>query len=110
MSEQRDDRRFSRFPAEHTALVRTVDAGVEGFARTNAVSVGGCGIVTRELIAAGLAVEVVLTIEGRIVQVFGRTVYSRPVEDGLTEVGVEFLDVSPEDLELLEEVLAERAG
>ena len=107
MSEDRTDRRFPRIPSEHTALITTIAGGAEGFARTNSVSVGGCGVVTREPIGPGIAVEILLTIEGRVVQIFGRTVYARPLEDGLNEIGVEFLDVMAEDVALLESVLGD---
>ena len=107
MSENRSERRFRRVPTEHTALVTTIAAEVEGFARTNSVSIGGCGILTREPIGAGVAVEILLTIEGRIVQVFGRTVYERPLGDGQIEIGVEFLDVIAEDAALLESILGD---
>lgn len=104
-NEASEHRRFPRFPARHTALLRTIDAEAEGFGRTIVVSVGGCGVLTREEIPAGVAVELMMTIDRRVVQVVGRTVYTRPVEDGLTEVGVEFLDVADEDVELLRETL-----
>lgn len=105
MNDQAEHRRYPRFPAKHTALLRTIDADAEGFGRTNAVSVGGCGVLTREEIPSGVAVELLMTIDRRVVQVVGRTVYTRPVEDGLTEVGVEFLDVAEEDVDLLRATL-----
>ena len=107
MSDDRDKRRFPRIPSEHTALVTAIAGGLEGFARTNSVSVGGCGIVTHEPVGAGVAVEILLTIEGRVVQVFGRTVYERLLEDGQNEIGVEFLDVMAEDAALLQSVLGD---
>lgn len=105
MSLHRAERRFPRSPAKHTALVKTIDAGVEGFACTSNVSVGGCSILTREPVRAGVAVELMVTIDSRVIQVFGRTVYSREVEPGRVEVGVEFLDVIEEDAVLLESLL-----
>lgn len=105
MNEIDDHRRYPRFPARHTALLRTIDAEAEGFGRTNAVSIAGCGVLTRESIPPGVAVELLMTIDRRVVQVVGRTVYARPVEDDLTEVGVEFLDVADDDVELLRETL-----
>ena len=44
-----------------------------------------------------------------VVQVTGRAVYARTSEDGRREVGIEFLDVSRDDRQLIEEVLAELA-
>lgn len=109
MSDQAEHRRYPRFPAKHTALLRTIDAEAEGFGRTNVVSIGGCGVLTREEIPPGVAVELLMTIDRRVVQVVGRTVYARPVEDGRTEIGVEFLDVADEDVELLRDTLESSA-
>ena len=106
MNEHGAQRRYPRVRAEHTALVRTIDADVEGFARTNAVSVGGCGMLTRERFDEGVAVELMLTLDQRVIHLIGRTVYARSVEGDRLEVGVEFLDVAQEDRELLEELIS----
>lgn len=105
MSEHHGERRFPRFDAEHTALLKTIDEGAEGFARTRVVSIGGCGIVLPEPIPSGVAVELLLAIESQVFQLFGRTIYSRRIGPDRVEVGLEFLDVVEEDADLLESVL-----
>ena len=62
-------------------------------------------MLTVEELEPGLAVELMLTLEQRVVQLIGRTVYSRRVEAGRVEVGVEFVDVPAEDRELLEDLI-----
>jgi hypothetical protein len=104
-----DHRRYPRIPAEYTVLVRSIDPPTEGFARTNVMSSGGCGFLTREPIEAGGTLELLVTIEGVVAQITGRSVYVRPAEENRREVGVEFLDVSADDRELIERVLVEHA-
>ena len=105
MSDQFTERRFPRFATERTALVKTIGEDVEGFARTSAVSIGGCGIVLPGPIRTGATVELLLSIDSRVFQLFGRTVYSRELEPGRVEVGLEFLDVMEEEAVLLESLL-----
>lgn len=100
-----DHRRYPRIPAEYTVLVRSIDPPTEGFARTKVMSRGGCGFLTREPIKAGGALELLVTIGGAVVQITGRSVYVRAAADGRREVGVEFLDISADDRELIEQVL-----
>lgn len=99
-------RRFPRIPAEYTVLVKSIDPPAEGFARTNVLSRGGCGFLTREPIEAGAAVELLITVGGEVILITGRVAYSRFLDDGRREVGIEFLDISADDRQLIEEILS----
>lgn len=99
-----EHRRYPRIPARYAVLVRCIDPPVEGFARTSDLSIGGCGVLTEERIPAHTTVELLITVEHQIVRVTGRTVYSHVRPGGLCEIGVEFLDVAYEDVELIEQI------
>ncbi len=103
-----EHRRYPRIPARYAVLVRCIDPPVEGFARTSDLSIGGCGVLTEERIPAHAAVELLITIDHQIVRVTGRSVYSRPRSDGRHEIGIEFLDVAYEDVELIEKIFVSK--
>ncbi len=105
MGQHEVERRYPRFEAEHTAFVRTIDEGAEELARTRMVGVGGCGVVLPQELPAGVAVELLLTVDQQVLQLFGRTVYCRPIGEGRVEVGLEFLEILEEDAALLESAL-----
>lgn len=62
-------------------------------------------MLTAEQLEPGLAVELMLTLDQRVIHLIGRTVYSRRMEGNHVEVGVEFVDVPAEDRELLEDLI-----
>ncbi len=101
----KDRRQYPRIAAEHTVLIESVDHSATGFARTHVVALGGCGFLTRESLDPGNELDLLVTLDGRILRARARTVYSRPLPDGRSEVGVEFLEISEEDLRLLEGAL-----
>lgn len=104
------ERRFPRFEAEHTAVVRTIDDNAEELARTRSMGIGGCGVVLPQALPAGVAVELLLSVDHQVLQLFGKTVYCRPIGEGRVEVGLEFLEVMEDDAALLESVLAAAAS
>jgi c-di-GMP-binding flagellar brake protein YcgR len=103
-----EHRLYPRIPARYAVLVRCVDPPVEGFARTSDLSIGGCGVLTDEPIPANAHVEMLITVAHQIVRVTGRTVYSQERDDGRREIGVEFLDVAYEDVELIERIFTSK--
>jgi hypothetical protein len=105
----KDRRQFPRIAAEHTVLIESVDHSTTGFARTQVVALGGCGFLTRETLDLGDELDLLVTLGGRILRVRARTVYTRSAPDGRNEVGVEFLEISEEDLRLLEGALVVEA-
>ncbi len=104
-------RRFPRVPAENALLVKKLgEEDSELLARTRSVSSGGCMFVHHEPVGVGTAVELFISLPGRVVKAQGRVVWEREKAPGSVEVGVEFLRVSPEDRRALEAALAARAA
>ncbi len=100
-------RRFPRVPAENAVLVKKVgEEDSELLARTRSVSCGGCMFVHRESLGVGTAVELLISLPGRVIKVQGRVVWESVTAPASVEVGVEFLRISAEDRRALESALA----
>lgn len=92
-----EGRRFPRIPARTTILLESLGSdGVEELARTRTVGRGGCGLLSPEPLVIGSALRILISVHHEVVRARGRVVYCHPAETGY-EVGVEFLDISPED-------------
>ena len=100
-------RRYPRVPSGNAVLVRCLGGThtAEGFAKTEVVGLGGCMFVSDELLGIGSVLEVLISVEGRVLNTIARVVYENPKEPSHIEVGVEFLEISPDDREELGRLL-----
>jgi hypothetical protein len=90
-------RRFPRIASHHSVLVTKLDDGAEGFAMTKTIALGGCGFVSSERVGVGSSVELLIAIDrDHVIKALGRVVYERVLEDGYSEVGVEFVHMNDE--------------
>jgi hypothetical protein len=104
-------RRYPRVPAENALLVKKIgQEDSELLAKTRTVGVGGCMFVHREPLGVGSAVELLISLPGRVIRVQGRVVWETVVGPDQVEVGVEFLRISPEDRHALEAALSTHAA
>ena len=102
---EQDNRRFPRMPSANVALVKSLSAeGSEDFAKTRSMGLGGCGLHSREPLGVGTPLELLISVEQRVVSVRGRVVYEHPEADGW-EAGVEFLDLDPDAREAIGRLL-----
>jgi hypothetical protein len=100
-------RRFPRVPSENAILVRRIgESDSELLAKTRSVSSGGCMFVHHEQVGVGAAVELLISLPGRVIKVEGRVVWESAAAPGQIEVGVEFLRIAPDDRRALEAALA----
>ena len=96
-------RRFPRIASNHSGLVTKLDSGVEGFAMTKTMALGGCSVVTSERVGIGSAVELLIAIDrDHVIKALGRAVYERQLEDGYHEAGIEFVHINDEDARAIE--------
>lgn len=96
-----EHRRFPRFPAQTTLLVESLDRdGTEELARTRSVSRGGVGFSSPAPLREGTALRILLAVGSEVIRARGRVVYSLDAENG-HEVGVEFVQITPEDERIL---------
>lgn len=92
-------------PAATTVLVESLDAdGREEFARTSTLSRGGCGFLSPEPLDEGTAVRLLIAAGSEVIRARCRVVYSVEIDSGY-EVGVEFVQITPEDETALDRLL-----
>lgn len=88
----RDSRRFPRLESRQAVLIKKVDEGsaVEELAPTRTIAMGGCSLVTDQPYGKGSQVELLISVDQRVVTAHGTVVYENRCEDGRTETGIEF--------------------
>ena len=105
-----EKRRFPRIPAEHTVLVKKLGGeAVEEFGKTRVVGLGGCCFTSDAPIGIGSAIEVLISVGGRVVKARGKVIYEKFREEAKLEVGMEFVTIDPRDRQILESLLSEKS-
>ncbi|MBZ0113187.1 MAG: PilZ domain-containing protein [Thermoanaerobaculia bacterium] len=95
-------RRYPRIASRHTVLVTAVEGErLDRFVKTHTVGLGGCGISSSHPLGIGGVVELMISVRPRAFSAKGRVVYQTPLPNGEFDVGIEFLDIAPEDHEIL---------
>lgn len=98
-------RKFPRIASRHSVLVQKIEGSVEEFARTKTVGLGGCGFLSNESLGNGAILNLLISVEHAVIQSRARIVYELPTGDGRYEVGVEFIDMKPEDRQVINRLL-----
>jgi len=96
-------RRFPRIASTHSVLVTKLNDGAEGFAMTRTMALGGCSFVSSSQLGVGSSVELLIAIDrDHVIKALGRIVYERVLDDGFSEVGVEFVHLNDDDAKAIE--------
>jgi len=108
----RAKRRFPRVPINRPALVRLVEPDpylkpFEDFTRAQTLGAGGCMFVSPETLGFGSLAVLLISLGHKVVRADGKVVYEKPRRDGSLEVGVEFLNMSPEDRAVIQSLVAQ---
>lgn len=98
-------RKYPRIASRHSVLVQKPEGDVEEFARTKTVGLGGCGFLSNEPLGIGAVVNLLISVESSVLQSRARVVYELPCDDGRVEIGVEFVDMTPEDRRVINRLL-----
>lgn len=100
-------RKFPRVKTEYPALVKRVDPEeFAGLGTARVLGLGGCMVEQEGSVGEGNPVEVRFSAAGRIIVARGVVVYENPVPDSKrVEIGIEFLAVPREDLEILQKII-----
>lgn len=107
MAEDLPRRRYPRVNAENVVLIKRLgDPPLEGFAKTRVMGRGGCMLVSDESLGVDAPLELLLSFCDRVVRTHCRVAYEIPKSPGEIEVGIEFLDISVDDQEFLDQVLS----
>jgi len=108
----RPRRRFPRVSIDRPALVRLVEPDpylkpFEDFTRAQTLGAGGCMFVSPETLGFGSLAVLLISLGHKVVRADGKVVYEKPRRDGSLEVGVEFLNMSPEDRAVIQSLVAQ---
>ena len=99
---QDESRRFPRIPSQNSVLVQGVSEGSgEAFVPTRTISLGGCSFLNRTELAEGQILQLLISVDQRVVKAKAQVVYSRPSVDDRWEVGVQFGELDPGDREII---------
>lgn len=105
MADSEHRRRYPRVPSKNSVLVKKLsetDCGVEGFAKTRVVGLGGCMFVSDEQLGSGSFLDLLISVKGTVAKAMAKVVYEIPKEEGSYEVGAEFIHICETDRRLLE--------
>lgn len=106
MSDSERRRRYPRVPSKNSVLVKKLSEtthGVEGFAKTRVVGLGGCMFVSDESLGVGSFLDLLISVKGTVAKAMAKVVYEIPKEvEGNFEVGAEFIHICETDRRLLE--------
>jgi hypothetical protein len=97
-------RRYPRIPSKNTILVKKLDTPAPGrLTRTQVLGLGGCMFLSDDTIGVGSHLSLHIAIKERFIRSKARVVYEIPNGDRY-EVGVQFIEITPEERALLETV------
>jgi hypothetical protein len=88
-------------------LVKKIgDEESEALAKTRVLGGGGCMFLHETTLGVGSAIELLISLRGRVIKALGQVVWEAPATGGGVEVGVEFINVPAEDRQVLDTILA----
>ncbi len=103
MYDEKGNRRFPRLLENHSMLVRKMGPQkMEGFYKTNDLGLGGCEFTSEEIFGEGAVLEILISLDNRLVRAYGTVVYERRKGKADLGVGVEFTRIEGSAQEMLE--------
>lgn len=106
-TEGRERRGFPRIEAKHAVMYKVLgDEDNEALRKTKVLGLGGCMFETDQPPGVGTVLELFISLERNVVKAKAGVVYQIDRGNDSWEVGVEFLEVSPEHQRALKELFA----
>jgi c-di-GMP-binding flagellar brake protein YcgR len=99
-------RRTPRLDTRSPVLVHLED--LESLTTTRDLSLGGCRFLHMTPLGRGTPLNLVIRVDGCLVQASGRIVFEQRNADEIYEVGVEFLSIPDEDRRRIERLFAKQ--
>ena len=104
-----DNRQYKRFDSGNLLSYVCVDVNdkvvQQGMGKTLDVSEGGILLETHVVIDVEYDILLSIGFEDEMADIRGNTIYARKREDGMTESGIKFLNVTAEGLTILKEFI-----
>jgi len=98
-------RRYPRIPSKNAVLVRKLGPeAVEDLGKTRTVGLGGCGLTSEESFGVGSLVEVLISIERRVVKAQAEVAYEKEAF-GCFDIGLKFRHLHEDDAAALRQLL-----
>lgn len=109
-TEGRERRGFPRIEAKHAVMYKVLgDENNEALRKTKVLGLGGCMFETDSPPGVGTVLELLISLEQRVIKAKAGVVYQIDRDADAWEVGVEFLEVAPDDQRALKQ-LFEKQG
>ena len=103
-TEYSSSRRYPRIPSRNTILVKKLDTPTPGrLTKTQVLGLGGCMFLSDDSIGVDSHLSLHIAVKDRFIRAQAKVVYEILKEDRF-EVGVQFLEITPEEMALLETV------
>lgn len=111
MQDELSRRRFPRIPSQIEVGVRRAEkhGSIPMVSTVNDMGLGGCRFASWESFGVGSQLWLTILPKKNIVEALARVVYERPTGGKGCEIGVEFLEISPRDRAVLEQLLTPMA-
>jgi hypothetical protein len=100
------ERRFPRIPSRHSVVLRKLGANPKGeLTTTKVVGLGGCSFIHPKPQGVGATLFLSILVGDELGEARVRVAYEEHRLDGTYEIGVEFQEIAPKDLALLERLV-----
>ena len=101
----RNRRQYPRLPSDYALFVRKIDNGTPGLtSKTSQVGLGGLMFASDLNLGVGSTLYLVMLVGQEPVEAKARVVYELSRDRGGYQIGVEFVEVAPRDLSVLEKL------
>ena len=102
-------RRFPRIPSKNPVMVKTLgDDQVSRLSSTKVVGLGGCMFVNNHPFGVGTNLSLMILVQDQFVETNARVVYEKRKGKDQYEIGVEFTQISQDDLWLLRGIMEQQ--
>jgi hypothetical protein len=100
-------RRFPRAFSTHPIRIRVLsERRPDQLTQTRIISPGGCMLVSESSIGFGSLLELMISLDGRLLRADGRVAWERRTGQAEHEVGIEFLRINRRDRDVLAQLVA----
>ncbi len=98
-------RQFPRIAKQTTLLVKKLGPHeIEEFASTTNLGLGGCRFISDEPLGEGANLELLMSVQHKVVKARARVVHEHAIEGGRFEIGAEFLALDEADRQIIEKL------
>lgn len=102
-----EKRRFPRLESKHLISFDYFDEeqieDIEGMGLSQNLSIGGILIEIDKIVRPGAILAIEIALKNHIIRATGKIVHFKKIDDNKNDVGINFLQIAPDDMDLLTE-------